>query len=57
MDTDTETRNENAEFSGAVQIEMKRIKNLFDTSEGDSEDLITYAKEIALMRSNLTRFT
>jgi hypothetical protein len=57
MDTDTETRNENAEFSGAVQIEMKRIKNLFDTSEGDSEDLITYAKEIALMRSNLTRLT
>lgn len=57
MDTETETRNENAEFAGAVHMEMERIRNLFDLSEGDSEDLTTYAKEIALMRSNLTRLT
>jgi hypothetical protein len=33
-------------ISQAVDFEMKRIRRALETSDGDKEDLVTYAKEV-----------
>lgn len=35
----------------AVLEEMERIRALFHPTEGDAEDLVTYAKEVVKLRS------
>lgn len=37
-------------ISQAVDFEMKRIRRALETSDGDKEDLITYAKEVVSLR-------
>lgn len=38
-----------------VLKEMERIRALFHPSEGDAEDLVTYAKEIVKLRASNER--